>query len=152
MARDLRLWNADLFRFFRVFLDGDWTRCRVRVRFSRQLQTALSRWQSAGFLASLAYQTQPMPEGSGRLILLGTSFSTGDDPEGFLGQLRSVFGRPLVAFVAPNNGYSGGFRMMKDGHRKLRRGDIVIWELPLCCLNLGEPAIATDFEIESEPT
>jgi len=97
------------------------------------------------------FVTQAMPEGSGRLILLGTSFSSGEDPEGFLGQLRSVFGRPLVAFVAPNNGYSGGFRMMKDGHRKLRRGDIVIWELPLCCLNLGDPSIATDFEIESEP-
>jgi hypothetical protein len=27
----------------------------------------------------------------------------------------------------------------------------VIWELPLCCLNLGEPAVATDFEVESGP-
>ena len=98
------------------------------------------------------FVTQLAPEGSGRLILLGTSFSTSEEPESFLGQLRSVFGRPLVAFVGPNNGYAGGFRMMKDRHRKLRRGDLVIWELPLCCLNLGDPAIATDFEVEPDPT
>ena len=92
-----------------------------------------------------------MPEGAGRLILLGTSFS-GFTPEGFLGQLRSVFGRPVEAFVRPNNGYAGGFQMMRDAHLKVRRGDLVIWELPLCCLNLGAPAIATDFEVEPEPT
>jgi hypothetical protein len=41
--------------------------------------------------------------------------------------------------------------MMKEAHFKVRRGDLVIWELPLCCLNLGEPAIPTDFEVESDP-
>jgi hypothetical protein len=97
------------------------------------------------------FVTEPVPEGAGRLILLGTSFS-GFTPEGFLGQLRSVFGRPVEAFVRPNNGYSGGFQMMKDAHLKVRRGDLVIWELPLCCLNLGAPAIDTDFQVEPEPT
>ncbi len=96
------------------------------------------------------FVTQPVPAGAGRLIVLGTSF-TQFPPEGFLGQLRSVFGRRVEAFVRPNNGYAGGFQMMKDAHFKLRRGDLVIWELPLCCLNLGEPAIATDFEVEPEP-
>jgi len=96
------------------------------------------------------FVTQPVPKGAGRLIVLGTSFSQ-FPPEGFLGQLRSVFARPVEAFVRPNNGYAGGFQMMKDAHFKLRRGDLVIWELPLCCPNLGEPAIATDFEVESEP-
>jgi hypothetical protein len=42
--------------------------------------------------------------------------------------------------------------MMKDSHFKVRRGDLVIWELPLCCLNLGAPSIATDFDVEPEPT
>jgi hypothetical protein len=97
------------------------------------------------------FVTQPVTPGAGRLIVLGTSFSQ-FPPEGFLGQLRSVFGRKVEAFVKPNNGYAGGFQMMKDAHFKLRRGDLVIWELPLCCLNLGEPAIATDFEVESEST
>jgi acetyltransferase AlgX (SGNH hydrolase-like protein) len=96
------------------------------------------------------FVTQPVHEGAGRLIVLGTSFS-GFPPEGFLGQLRSVFGRTVEAFVKPNNGYAGGFQMMKDAHFKLRRGDLLIWELPLCCLNLGEPAIGTGFEVESEP-
>src|SRR5262245_6762763 len=82
------------------------------------------------------FVTQPAPEGAGRLVLLGTSFSTAETPEDFLGQVRSVFGRPLTAFVGPNNGYSGGFRMMKDRHRRLQRGDLVIWELPLCFLSL----------------
>jgi hypothetical protein len=97
------------------------------------------------------FVTQPVPERAGRLIVLGTSFSQ-FPPEGFLGQLRSVFGRPVTAFVRPNNGYAGGFQMMKDAHFKVRRGDLVIWELPLCCLNLGDPAVATDFEVEPEPT
>jgi hypothetical protein len=94
------------------------------------------------------FVTQPMRDGAGRLILLGTSFSTSQDPEAFLGQLRSVFGRPLFAFVGPDNGHAGGFQMMKDRQRKMRRGDVVIWELPLCCLNLGAPAIGTDFDVE----
>ena len=94
------------------------------------------------------FVTQPVT-GEGRLIVVGTSFSQ-FPPEGFLGQLRSVFGRSVEAFIRPNNGYAGGFRMMKDAHFKLRRGDLVIWELPLCCLNLGDPAIGTDFEVESE--
>jgi hypothetical protein len=34
---------------------------------------------------------------------------------------------------------------MRDAHLTVRPGDLVIWELPLCCLNLGAPAIATDF-------
>jgi hypothetical protein len=97
------------------------------------------------------FVTQPVREGAGRLIVLGTSFSQ-FPPEGFLGQLRSVFGRRVEAFVRPNNGYAGGFQMMKDAHLKVRRGDVVIWELPLCCLNLGEPTIPTDFEVEPEPT
>jgi hypothetical protein len=97
------------------------------------------------------FVTQPVPEGAGRLIVLGTSFSQ-FPPQGFLGQLRSVFGRPVTAFVKPNNGYAGGFQMMKDSHFKVRRGDLVIWELPLCCLNLGAPSIATDFDVEPEPT
>jgi hypothetical protein len=97
------------------------------------------------------FVTEPVPEGGGRLILLGTSFS-GGTPEGFLGQVRSVFGRDLVAFVKPDNGYAGGFKMMKDAGLKVRRGDLVIWELPLCCLNLGAPGIPTDFEVETEPT
>jgi hypothetical protein len=97
------------------------------------------------------FVTQPVTEKAGRLIVLGTSFSQ-FPPEGFLGQLRSVFGREVEAFVRPNNGYAGGFQMMKDAHFKVRRGDLVIWELPLCCLNLGEPAIATDFEVESPST
>jgi hypothetical protein len=96
------------------------------------------------------FETQPVTEDAGRLIVLGTSFSQ-FPPEGFLGQLRSVFGRPVEAFVRPNNGYAGGFQMMKDAHFKVRRGDLLIWELPLCCLNLGDPAPATDFEVESEP-
>jgi hypothetical protein len=96
------------------------------------------------------FVTQPVSGETGRLIVLGTSFS-GFPPEGFLGQLRSVFGRPVESFVKPNNGYAGGFRMMKDAHFKVRKGDLVIWELPLCCLNLGDPAIATDFEVESKP-
>jgi len=96
------------------------------------------------------FVTQPVPEAEDRLILLGTSFSQ-FPPEGFLGQLRSVFGRPMEVFVKPNNGYAGGFQMMKEAYFKLRRGDLVIWELPLCCLNLGDPAIATDFEVESTP-
>jgi len=96
------------------------------------------------------FVTEPAPEGAGRLILLGTSFSTDETPENFLGQVRSVFGRPLTAFVGPNNGYAGGFRMLKDRHRTLRRGDLVIWELPLCCLNLGD-SIATDVEVEPQP-
>jgi hypothetical protein len=58
----------------------------------------------------------------------------------------------MEVFVKPNNGYAGGFQMMKEAHFKLRPGDLVIWELPLCCLNLGDPAIATDFEVESAPT
>src|SRR5258707_8672479 len=73
------------------------------------------------------FVTQPVPVGAGRLIVLGTSFSQ-FPPEGFLGQLRSVFGRPVEAFVRPNNGYAGGFQMMRDVHFKLRRGDLVIWE------------------------
>ena len=97
------------------------------------------------------FVTQPVPKGAGRLIVLGTSFS-GFPAEGFLGQLRSVFGRSVESFVKPNNGYAGGFQMMKNAHFKLRRGDLVIWELPLCCLNLGDPAIATDFEVASEAT
>lgn len=97
------------------------------------------------------FVTQPVREGAGRLIVLGTSFSQ-FPPEGFLGQLRSVFGRPVEAFVRPNNGYAGGFQMMKDAHFKVRRGDLLIWELPLCCLNLGDPAIATDFEVDPETT
>jgi acetyltransferase AlgX (SGNH hydrolase-like protein) len=96
------------------------------------------------------FVTQPVPAGAGRLIVLGTSFSQ-FPPEGFLGQLRSVFGRRVEAFVKPNNGYAGGFQMMKEAHFKVRRGDLVIWELPLCCLNLGDPAIGTDFEVDSEP-
>jgi hypothetical protein len=97
------------------------------------------------------FVTQPVSEGASRLIILGTSFSA-FPPEGFLGQLRSVFGRPVEAFVRPNNGYAGGFRMMKEAHLKVRRGDLMIWELPLCCLNLGDPSIDTDFEVEPEPT
>jgi hypothetical protein len=42
--------------------------------------------------------------------------------------------------------------MMKEAHLKVRRGDLMIWELPLCCLNLGDPDIDTDFEVEPEPT
>jgi hypothetical protein len=97
------------------------------------------------------FVTQPVPEGAGRLIVLGTSFSQ-FPPEGFLGQLRSVFGRSVTAFVKPNNGYAGGFQMMKDAHFKVRRGDLLIWELPLCCSALGAQAIATDFQVEPEPT
>ena len=97
------------------------------------------------------FVTEPVREGAGRLIVLGTSFSQ-FPPEGFLGQLRSVFGRRVEAFVRPNNGYAGGFQMMKDAHFKLRRGDLLIWEMPLCCLNLGDPPVAPDFEMESEPT
>ena len=97
------------------------------------------------------FMTQPVTEKGGRLIVVGTSYSQ-FPPEGFLGQLRSVFGRRVEAFVRPNNGYAGGFRMMKEAHFKLRRGDVLIWEMPLCCLNLGDPAVATDFEVESEPT
>jgi hypothetical protein len=95
------------------------------------------------------FVTQPVQEGEGRLILLGTSFS-GFAPEGFLGQLRSVSGRPVEAFVKPDNGYAGGFQMMKDAHFKVRRGDLVIWELPLCCLNLGAAIPADYFQIEPE--
>lgn len=76
----------------------------------------------------------------GRLILLGTSFS-GGAPDQFLGQLRSVAGREVVVFVRPNNGYSGGFRMMQAAGFTPQTGDIVIWELPLCCLNLDGPGI-----------
>ena len=119
-------------------------------------QYPLPRWYLArarefqGEEEVVRFVTQPVPKDAGRLIVLGTSFSA-FPPEGFLGQLRSVFGRQVEAFVRPNNGYSGGFRMMKDAHFKVRRGDLVIWELPLCCLNLGEPAVATDFEVESDP-
>jgi len=95
------------------------------------------------------FVTQPVQEAAGRLILLGTSFS-GFTPEGFLGQLRSVFGRQVEAFVKPNNGYAGGFQMMKDAHFKVRRGDLVIWELPLCCLNLGATIPADYFESDPE--
>jgi acetyltransferase AlgX (SGNH hydrolase-like protein) len=97
------------------------------------------------------FQTQPVGEDAGRLIVLGTSFSQ-FPPEGFLGQLRSVFGRRVEAFVRPNNGYAGGFQMMKDARFKLRRGDLLIWEMPLCCLNLGDPPVATDFEMEPDST
>jgi hypothetical protein len=118
-------------------------------------QYPLPRWYLArtrefqGEEEVVRFVTQPVAKDAGRLIVLGTSFSA-FPPEGFLGQLRSVFGRQVEAFVRPNNGYSGGFRMMKDAHFKVRRGDLVIWELPLCCLNLGEPAVATDFEAESD--
>jgi hypothetical protein len=78
----------------------------------------------------------------GRAILLGTSFS-GGAPDQFLGQLRSVLGRELVAFVRPDNGYSGGFRMMRDSGLVPHAGDLLIWELPLCCLNLDAPGIET---------
>lgn len=120
-------------------------------------QYPLPRWYltRAGEFQSeeevVRFATQPVTEDAGRLIVLGTSFSQ-FPPEGFLGQLRSVFGRRVEAFVRPNNGYAGGFQMMKDAHFKLRRGDLVIWEMPLCCLNLGDPAVGTDFEVESEPT
>ena len=96
------------------------------------------------------FVTEVVPHGAGRVILLGTSFS-GGTPDRFLGQLRSVFGRPLVAFVKPDNGYAGGFRMMRDAHLTLRPGDLVVWELPLCCLNLNALPIATDLEVEPEP-
>ena len=131
-----------------------------RRRLSSSLLTdqyPLPRWyvSRAGEFQSeeevVRFVTEPVAEGAGRLILLGTSFSEGT-PERFVGQVRSAFGRPLMAFVKPDNGFSGGFRMMKDAHLKVRRGDLVIWELPLCCLNLNVPAIATDFEVEPEPT
>lgn len=76
----------------------------------------------------------------GRVILIGTSFS-GGSPQGFLGQLRSVMGREMVEFVRPDNGYSGGFRMMTERRFLPEAGDIVVWEIPLCCLNLEGPRI-----------
>lgn len=78
-----------------------------------------------------------------RVILLGTSFS-GGRPRDFLGQLRSVLGRSMEAFVRPNNGYAGGFLRMREIGFALQPGDLVIWEIPLCCLNLEGPGIPAD--------
>lgn len=75
-----------------------------------------------------------------RTVLLGTSFS-GGAPEQFAGQLRSVLGGEIVSFVRPDNGLAGGYRMMRQSGFEVRRGDLVIWELPLCCLNLDGPGL-----------
>jgi hypothetical protein len=83
-----------------------------------------------------------------RVILFGTSFS-GAAPQDFLGQLRSVLGRRMESFVRPNNGYAGGFVRMKQAGLRLRRDDLVIWEIPLCCLNLEAPGIPDDISVDS---
>jgi hypothetical protein len=98
----------------------------------------------AGEAEAVRFLTTPESPGGGRLILLGTSFS-GGAPEEFLGQLRSIGGREFFAFVRPDNGYAGGFRMMKEAGFTLQPGDLLIWELPLCCLNLDAPGIPGDF-------
>lgn len=97
-----------------------------------------------GEAEAVRFVTIPETSGAGRLILLGTSFS-GGAPEEFLGQLRSIGGREFVPFVRPDNGYAGGFRMMKNAGFRLQPGDLLIWELPLCCLNFDAPGIPSDF-------
>lgn len=88
---------------------------------------------------AVRFVTIPADE-SRRLILSGTSFS-GGAPHDFLGQLRSVVGRPMEAFVRPNNGYAGAFLRMKEVGLQFRTGDLLIWEVPLCCINLEGPGV-----------
>jgi hypothetical protein len=108
-------------------------------------QYPLPRWYIArgrdfqGEVEDVRFVTSPVDE-TRRVILDGTSFS-GGRPEDFLGQLRSVVGRRMVTFARPNNGYAGGFLRMKEIGFTFRRGDLVIWEIPLCCLNLEGPGI-----------
>jgi hypothetical protein len=85
----------------------------------------------------------PSPEGRGlpgRVVLAGTSFSASDSPARFAGQLSEALRRNLVRFAQGNNGYSGAFAMMRRSGFRLRAGDLLVWELPLCCLNLDQPA------------
>lgn len=112
----------------------------------------LPRWYLArgrdfqGQTEAVRFVTIPTNEDR-RVILAGTSFS-GGAPQDFLGQLRSVVGRRMESFVRPNNGYAGGFVRMKQVGLRLQRGDLVIWEIALCCINLEGPRIPDDIGVD----
>ena len=88
---------------------------------------------------AVRFVTAPVDD-TRRVILSGTSFS-GGAPHDFLGQLRSVLGRQMEAFARPNNGYAGGFLRMREVGLEFRPGDLVIWEVPLCCYGLDGPRL-----------